>query len=84
MKIYELAFFCATEWARMSAEVVAESANQAKELLIQSGTVCVFKRGYHNGDAVQAPNSVKMDWIDVMGEREMPQKGVLFVRRYYS
>ncbi len=84
MKIYSLRYFDASDWRTNLAEVLAESGEHAKDLLLADRDTCVFKKGYHEGDALKAPNEVKRTWIEVMDSRDLPSIGVLSVRGYYD
>ncbi len=83
MKIYELSYFDGAEWAHMTADVVADDPEQAKELLLKSGEAYVCKRG-SEVDPHAATLEEKMTWVKHTGDRPMPQIGLLSIRKTYD
>ncbi len=79
MKIYELEYFDSLNWSLSVATVMADSEEEAKMMVVTEPGVYPFKRSYP-GDREKATAEEKMEWIEVISEKEAPTKGVIKIK----
>lgn len=97
MFIYKLKYWDGCEWGRMVAKVIANTADEAKQLLIEANckygrkhdTVYISAWPYRCREEVEADeraygkDGINPEWIEVIDEEPYPlTPGVISVEKY--